>query len=201
MSFLSIIFAILVTGASLVLLLFLLQAILSPLVGNPLKFSEKWKMKKRARLLGEVERLLEEGTTDGASRYLRQCFYLEHVYRNPDLIPVVGTHNLSILGSILTLADKQSAHIPNLGTVEELLTDRIQMMKNYLETMETKRELSRKRKQEGRDVPGWASKEYNKKVKELKERILTNHNSLNKEIDQLFRSLDGAAQEKEATYH
>jgi hypothetical protein len=197
----TVILALIIGAIGLALLAFLLHAILSPLVGNPLKFSEQWKLKRRARLLGELERLLEEGATDGATNYLRQCFYLEHVYRNPDLIPIIATHNLSILGSALTLADRRGAHIQNLPIVEELLNDRIQLMKSYLETTETKREIARKRKEEGKEVPGWAAKEYGKKIHDLKDRIQTNHTSLRKELEALFKALEGSVKSSEATYH
>lgn len=193
--------AIIVTALSVALLIFIVKSLFAPLIGDPRGVSERWRFRRKKRLLKVLEQMISDGREAECNNHLRSAFYLEHIRLNPELIGQVSSHNFALLNVAITLGNSRGVQIDNLAIVEDLLNSRSQLMRNFLETIETKRELKSRRKLEGKSMPDWAEQEYIKKISELKDKLKTNRHSLISQIDQILKALINPASKGQATYH
>lgn len=190
---------------ALLLSLGLIKAIVSPLLplfglkgaGFTLVqpgFFERWAFRRKHKLLKEIDALIDSSSLEKAQELSREAFFLRIVERSPELVSRVGSHHLSLLNKLIMIAELRQQKLENLAVLEGLLDTRTQLMKVLCER--------RARESGGKREPGWARKEKRAKVQELYDRLQTNEQSIEKQIDELYLHLSNEGDSSaEVQYH
>lgn len=195
--------AILFGLAGLIVIAFCVRVLFRSIFGdvNFLTLKDNRKLTSRTELLLRAKTHLQQDSYDAAYPLLRNAFLLDLFNRDDRFINRLHDHHLSVLGAVLTISEQKVRRIPNLPIVEELLQIRATMLKAYHEAVLTKRALSSQRKNKGKS-PKWAVQEFQKKIQELKEKLTENRQSIERELDKLFATLQNrSGEESEVTYH
>ncbi|MCB0332200.1 MAG: hypothetical protein KDD55_01805 [Bdellovibrionales bacterium] len=198
--------ALFVAAITLYVIVYLGRSILNPLFGFLLVkvgSGEKRRVQKKLQLLEEADRALDAGNYDGALLILRRAFHLDLIRKDLELISRVGALHLSILNKILLIAELTSIRLTHLPILEELLSARIQLMKQWNEARLLFEQTKKKRDEKGAPLPDWASKEYKSKQDDVSDKLKTNRSSIEQQVEKLFTELSKSSQTQssDVTYH
>ncbi|MBX7138038.1 MAG: hypothetical protein K1X83_08650 [Oligoflexia bacterium] len=198
---LEIFLASLLGGLGLALIVVLLRVFFGGMLDGRGDWIQKIKIKKKEGLLERSEAYLKAGDFETVSSFFKSAFYLEQIKSDPRLVERAHNHNLSILGKILAMADRYALHLDNLAIVEDLLGNRSQLMRTFLEKKSARDVLKRKRAGKGKQPPEWALTEFNAQLDELRDRIAVNRRSLESQLEKLLLSIKNVKKADEVTYH
>ena len=190
---------ILLATLGLLLIFYLGKLILRNLIGNPLRWIEKQKLKKKIQFLYRADALIQANDHQSAVALLRNAFCLDHFRSDFSILDKLNNHHLSILSRALTIAEKPRTRLDSLAVLEDLLATRIQLQKAYLEKSMVKRGVTAKTS--GRANPAWATAEFENQLSELRDRLGTNRKSLESQLSKLFHELAMVKAHEEITYH
>lgn len=185
----------------LVILLLVLRVVIEALVGDPRSFPDRWKLRRKERLLLLADECASAPSPERCFELLRGAFFLDHTSLGAPFIDKIYNHHLAILGRLVTLAEQRNKHLANLPVVEDLLQTRVALLKTFVDKLATKSSVARRRRQKGQETPGWAMQEYSRAIQQLKDQIATNRQALDSQLDKLFESLHKIAEGDEVTYH
>jgi hypothetical protein len=192
---------VLVTFLSLGIIFVVFTLLIRSVVGDIRALPERWKFRKKKRLLAQADELLKTGSLRQASSVLMDSFYLDQIKVDPSLIDSTLNHHLDILSRVISVTEKHSGHLDDLPILEDLLHSRSQLMKGWFERIYAREKLRRKKAEDGRSAPGWAAQEFTRQLDEIKDRLTTNRLSLISRLKDLFGSLEKMRLEGEVTYH
>jgi hypothetical protein len=198
---LSLIFPLILMAIALIVIAYFFYLVTSNINFNPRLFSERWKLRRKERLLEQADDQLEKGLVLRGCQLLRQAFCLDVVTHDVDLIERLQNHHLEILERVVAVSERTSAHLDNLPLVEGLIQSRSDLLRAYVEILQSKNTISRRRKEKGQDTPDWAVQEFSRKLKDIGDRISINRKSLDSQLNTLFASLGRSPETKEVTYH
>ena len=190
-----------VTFISLGIILFVFTLFLRSVVGDVRAVPERWKFRKKKRLLVQADELLKNGEVQQAAGILLDAFYLDQVKVDPSLIDQILNHHLDILSRVISVTEKHSRHLDDLPILEDLLHSRCQLMKGWFERIFAREKIRRKKAENGKSAPGWAAQEFSRQLDEIKDKLTTNRLSLLSRLKDLFGSLEKMRLEGEVTYH
>jgi hypothetical protein len=180
---------------------FFFKVVFENISANPRLWSEKWRLKRKERVLAMADEQITKGQIERAYPLLRQAFLLEGVGMDSEMLEKIHTHHLEILERVVAIGERSGSHLDNLPIVEGLLQARTDLMKACYEIQLSKTALNQRRKEKGQDTPEWAVSEFTKRLAELEERLVTNRKSLDSQLATLFSSLSRLPGSKEVTYH
>ena len=173
---------------------FILYVLFGTLFRDGLSWRDRIKLKRKQSALTRFDLLLQAGEFEQACNALEAAFFLDHVKSGQKFIELIGQHHFSVLGKILGMAEKFSAHLDNLAILEDLLHARTQLMKSYVEKIGAKEAL----RQKDRD---WAMNEYATQLADIADRLITNRRSIESQIAKLMLALRNIRKQEEITYH
>lgn len=177
------------------------RAILSALPFSMRGLPERLKLRRRQSMLTQAERAIERDDIAAACSSLRGAFYLDTVRAAPELLDRISNHHHAVLARLVLIAEKSGGLLSNLPVVEDLLIRRGDLLKELDEGRRSRAGLARRRGERGRSSPGWALDEYDRRIETLQEKLATNRQSLERQLDSLFQSLSKAPSTSEVTYH
>lgn len=192
-------FGLLFGAIGLALICILAKILFHALVGDTRGWMEKFRFRQKQKLLKHFDELSARGASGRAFEALRGGFFLDHVYLDADLIDRISGHHAGVLSRISVLAEQNSRSLPNFAVLEDLLQSRCELMRLYVETVTSKRLMSRNPKKQ---IPRWALDEYRRKLDDIVDRLKTNRHSIESQIKELFSALkDSTTGESGVTYH
>jgi len=194
----TLIWTLIVGLVSCLVLLFLLKILLQAIFGDLRGFAEKIKLKRKEKIIKEVDIFIEKGILDTAFSRLRSCFFFDLATLDPNFIEKVNNHHMGILSRIVVIAEKRAKRLSNIAIIEDLLLSRCEMMRSRLEAFTSRQNLLKKRE---KPVPEWAVGEYLRKLDEIKDRLITNQKSLESQLAQAFEEIVRDTASNEITYH
>jgi len=159
------------------------------------------KMARKESALKEADYYIDKSNYSESFGYLRQAFVLEERSLSMREIEQVANHNLSILGRVISIAEKTGSRLNNLPAVEGLLISRHQLMRSILEIEESRYSLRLRQKEKKKSVPRWAFAEFSRKLREIKVDLADNRKALEPELDKLFDNLSQQKESDQVTYH
>jgi hypothetical protein len=186
---------------SLGIILFVFTLFIRSVVGDIRALPERWKFRKKKRLLLQADELLKTGAVQQAASVLMDAFYLDQIKVDPSLIDPILNHHLDILSRVISVTEKHSRHLENLPILEDLLHSRCQLMKAWFERTYAREKIRRKKAEDGKPAPGWAAQEFVRQLEDIKDKLTTNRRSLLSRLKDLFGSLEKMRLEGEVTYH
>lgn len=185
-----------------VLLLMIVRGLLTPILGSSVKgLLSRWRINKKIKQLAKIDKAIQLKSLDQALDMLKEAFYLEQVKIDKRFVAYVHNHNVSVLGRVVTVAEKRGGHMHNLALVEGLFQSRRELMESYLETLDVKKAVARKRKEQGKDIPNWSSGGFQEKLDEIRDNIFTNKRSIKAQLQEAFKLLGTMHSQEEITYH
>ncbi len=198
--------ALFVAAVTLYIIVYLGRSILNPLFGFflvKLGTGEQRAIQKKLRLLEEADQALDAENYASALNALRRAFHLDLIRKDLELISRVGTLHLSIMNKALLIAELTSVRLTHLPVLEELLSSRIGLMKQWNEARLLFEQTKKKRDEKGAPLPEWASKEYKSKQDDVFAKLETNRSSIEQQIEKLFAELSSTTSSKsnDVTYH
>jgi hypothetical protein len=201
MDALEIIPAIVLSGIGTFFVVIFAKSILSAFPFSFRGLPDRMRLKRRQALLAQADQAIERDALPEACTALRGAFYLETVRLAPELIDKINNLHHAVLGRLVILSEKSGGLLANLPVVEDLLIRRGELLKEIDEVRRARSGLSRRSNEKGRTSANWAVGEYNRRLDELREKISTNRQSLESQLDTLFQSLRKAPASSEVTYH
>lgn len=173
----------------------------SPVSGSskkPSAHSQKH-LKKYQSQLSKADTSIEKGDLEGAIKSLKQAFALKLVPK-AEVFSETIRHNELVLGSVLRLAEKNNRRIGNISIVEQLLTERGECETELVNAEIAYEKLLKRRSESGKNVPAWGKKEFQQKIKSLKNDRKANLSTLDKQLTEMFVSLV-SEDDSQVTYH
>ena len=108
---------------------------------------------------------------------------------------------MHILSRIIGVAKSHSRQIEHLPVVEDLLTSRETLLTIHIEHLATRDNLRARRQRDKKETPTWAIAEFSKKIDEIVDKLATNRQSLESQLDRVFEDLARLPVGDEVTYH
>jgi len=179
---------------------YLLRVLWISLIGDPAGLLERFKFRQKENLLSRADVYIKAAEFESAYSFLRGSFLLDQIKSDIRLVTRLHNHHLAILGRLVGIADRFSAHLDSLPIVEDLLTTRSQLMKSFIEKKIAQQSLAQKNRGKNRP-PDWALSEFRNQAKEIREKLAVNRKSLDSQLSKLFLSLGSAKKHEEVTYH
>lgn len=141
------------------LIFWILKSVLTalPIPGLKRGFFERWKLRRSQRVLGEIDKLIDQQEYARAIQLFPSCLYLDLVRSDSDLIGRVGAHHVAVLNKTILLSDLMERPLSDLAILEDLLNTRIQLLRAWFELRGQRQGASRK------SAPKWAREEFRKK--------------------------------------
>ncbi|MCB0351882.1 MAG: hypothetical protein KDD64_00105 [Bdellovibrionales bacterium] len=179
------------------LIFWILKSVLTalPIPGLKRGFFERWKLRRSQRVLGEIDKLIDQQEYARAIQLFPSCLYLDLVRSDSDLIGRVGAHHVAVLNKTILLSDLMERPLSDLAILEDLLNTRIQLLRAWFELRGQRQGASRK------SAPKWAREEFRKKEDEISSKLQLNASTV---LTQFERSLEAVAKEggsQSVTYH
>lgn len=158
---------------------------------------EALREKRRAKLLREVDAIVEQSGTEPESLkravlLLKRSIGIRRTHGNLRASEANVSLHEGLLGRIVVLADKFGRDIEQIALVENLLTARRELLRNLEETRETLGSINQRQREKGRETAEWAVSEYTKRLAELKERAATNAQTIEGQFARLLQVLERA---------
>ena len=182
---------------------YLVKAILLPLLPNLAtlnKLRATAKLKLRDKQLKDIDTFLANKQFKVAINALHSAFIFEHAQSTKDL-EEVQRYNFTLLSKMISLSEASAQHIGNIEILEELLSSRFLLQRNYIDILEA-REASKKRKaQEQKEIPAWAVNEFQRKLDEVLDKLKTNRNSLDSQLKLAVISIENGDNKDSVIYN
>lgn len=201
MSFFSYLLAITLGVVGVYIIFYFCKLVVEASVGDLRGFGERTKLKRKENLLTTLRSNSGPVSLPHALLQIRQAFFLDIIKHDSSLLDRIETLHTELLSQIISVADEHSRHAPNLPVLEELLDERLSLLHSYIDIRDTSQSIEKRRSEKGREVPSWASDEYSRKLKEVKERLDDNRKSIDSQLKALNSSLSSIATSNEVTYH
>lgn len=201
---LNVIIALFLALFALLVILFIVKALLSPILNKTSRPNLARQFKKKLKYLEQADELIKEGKEAESYKLIYQAFYLDNKVTSLENVINAGNHNQSVLARVLVVADAAGLKFNNLPVIEELFSSRTQLQKTILELVSSRKNTLKERKARGSSTPNWAIDELKKKEQDTISRLQANHQALKKQIDELFDTLCSATPVKKddpITYH
>jgi len=195
--FMAIFFA-LISGA---VVYFLIRSLLLGFSADPRSWLEGLRVRKREQLVLAADELMKSNKVSEALRVLRSAFFFEHPVRYPATVERIHEHHLNILSRIIGVAKSHSRQIEHLPVVEDLLASRETLLTIHIEHLATRDNLRARRQRDKKETPTWAIAEFSKKIDEIVDKLATNRQSLESQLDRVFADLARLPVGDEVTYH
>jgi hypothetical protein len=193
--------AIVLSGIGTFFVVLIARSILSALPFSLRGLPERVRLRRKQALLAQADQAIERSAFAQACSALRGAFYLDSIRIAPEMIDRVNNLHHAVLGRLVIVSEKGGGLLANLPVVEDLLIRRGELLKELGDTRRARSGVSRRRREKGRGSSDWALSEYDRKIDELVEKLTTNRQSLERQLDTLFQSLRKAPSSSEVTYH
>ncbi len=196
--------AILFGLCGLAIVIFVIKVLVEAIFGDMRGLGTRLKLSAGKKALDEVDELLKTKPLSNPSQIiirLRESFLLDHFPVSELLIDKIHNHNQELLGRVVSVSEHFSVRLSSLGTVEQLLIDRAELMKLILETSNAQKKLHQRRKEKGMETKSWALGEFEKKMEEMRSDLATNRNALQRTLEELFEQCKQFGNNDEITYH
>lgn len=194
----SAIFFALLSGA---LVYFLIRSLLLGFSTDPRSWLEGVRIRKREQLVLTADELMKSNKVSEALRVLRSAFFFEHPVRYPSTVERIREHHLNILSRVIGVAKSHSRQIEHLPVVEDLLASRETLLTVHIEHIATRDNLRARRRRDKKETPTWAIAEFTKKIDDILDKLTTNRQSLESQLDRVFEDLARLPVGEEVTYH
>jgi tetratricopeptide (TPR) repeat protein len=201
MSPLSFILPLLLALAALVLIGAFVKMVYESVGGSAPRLLGGVRLRRKVKLVETADLLMREGKLEEAAEALKHAFVLNHQRGDEAFLERLYTHHLGILSRLVTIAEKRNRRVENLPLLEGLLASRNDLIRGYEDVSFGKRKLRERRKEKGMETPPWADDEFDRKLRELIDRLDTNRKSIESQLDDLTKSLGTEASGEEVTYH
>ncbi|MCB0321416.1 MAG: hypothetical protein KDD60_10870, partial [Bdellovibrionales bacterium] len=190
-------------------------SLLSPLLGTRFlsfswfsfkhlqQLSEQKKYNKAIEHLTNLQSAVEHGDFPSFPGLVLQALYLDFPIHTPELLAKVSHLHTDFLNAFIQIAHQRNCTVKNLPILEELFSDRSDLLYRALEARVARGRLEKKRSEKGKETPNWTRQEYQKKLDEVLDNLQTNTDSIRKQIDLAYKALSDATAEDSIneTYH
>lgn len=200
-TFFSIAIACFFAAAAAYIIFFVGRAMFHAVSVDPRAWLEGLQVKKRESLAAGADEQLAFGQPAEALRILRTAFFFDYPIRHPQTIDRIHEHHMHILSRVLTIAQNHSRTIENLPVIEDLMATREQLLRSHIDHVEARRSLTLRRRKDKKETPAWAISEFTKKLDDITDKLATNRQSLEIQLDQAFGRLKDLAAADAVTVH
>lgn len=193
--------ALLVALVALGILYGLSTVLFRELIGDVHGFTERLRLKRCARAVQELDKLIEQSLFPKAISDLKGAFFLEHPRSSRELAKIVLDHNLAVLGRLVVIGEKTGGEIDNLALIEGLFHSRAELFDSYFDTIDSQRSIKAERAKEGKSTPAWGEAEFERKLEIVADKIITNRQNIITQVEETLRALKNLKPQEEVTYH
>ena len=186
------------TTASLFTLFIIGLLIVRALGLKPKGWLERLRFRYYTARVEKVDQLLVANRWSEALAVLKECFYLDPIRYEEVLVDKVSNYHQALLSRLVIVAEKQSFHVGNLAILEDLLFMRVEIEREWFEAVANYRALQRKRIKK---VPAWAMQEYQAKLIEIQDRLLTNQRTISSQLKAAIASCSNMPSKEEFLVH
>lgn len=179
----------------------LIRSLLLGLSTDPRVWLEGFRIRKREQLLLAADERMRSNNVGEALALLRSAFFFDHPVHYPATIERIHTLHMQILSRVIGVAKSHSRQIDNLPVVEDLLASRETLLSIHIEHVATRDNLRARRRRDRKQTPTWAIAEFTRKIEEILDKLATNRQSLESQLDRIFLDLARFPVGEEVTYH
>lgn len=183
------------------IVLYVLSLVLAPLLGDPRRWLDRARIRRREQALAQAETALEQRDEARARQLLRSAFHLDLITHEAALVERVTSLNLTTLSRVISLAGSRTAALESVPLLEDLLQSRGQLLSMYVENLGVRSRVKDRRRGRSTATPEWAVNEFEKKLSEILERLATNRRTIESQLDTLFAALRELPTGGEITWH
>jgi gas vesicle protein len=188
-------------AVSVALIVFLVRAILSPLLQSSFFKLDNLRLGSKQKLLNHADNLIQQERYLEAAQSLTRAFVLNEHISDRDVIDKVQSLHIGALSRILLVADQRGIQLNNLAEMEELISRRSVLLKAHAEALGTKHRVIQKRKEQKGETPEWAVKEFSNKVQEIKKALKNNTSEIESSLVEILKQLNQEAPPSKVTFH
>ena len=188
-------------------LIFILFRAITPLFGkhvgslNPFLLAEQKKLSNCFKLVEVVDQQIEAGNYDAALNSIEKSFFFGNLKFPKNLLENARSHNLSLLGKLLTVSQKKGTRLSDLPELEDLFEERFRLLDLYFNSSTLREKIKEKYKREGREGGSWGGAEFQKQMDDLAVDIEKNRKELVKEIKAILNLIKRDTKDAGVTYH
>ena len=158
-------------------------------------YFKRFLARRERKLFEEIDRLVAAKDQRAALTLIESGFQFRSVQKL-DAIQHQLDHNLAVLGKLVMIAEGASQEIEGLPVLEELFEVRSELMRALSEAELKSQSLSKRA-----HAPSWGAEEFERKIKDIRDRITTNQRTVEEQISRAVRSLTERGQGDGITYH
>lgn len=168
---------------------------------NGFQFYQNFRLRRQTKLLNQADELIKNEKFREATQVLRSALILDKSSLGNLWIERVHQHNLAVLSRMVSIGDHFLSHLISLPIVEELITNRTEMLKAYSESNSANKKFKKKVESKDKEKYKWALNEFSSKIGELEERLKANKKAVLLNVDHLIDQLFSTPSSTEVTYH
>ena len=157
------------------------------------------KLKRARGKLEQVDALLSNHRPLEALKLLKKAVYFDEIgaYKH---ISAIKEHHQNFLSRCLIIAEELDRRPRNIAEIEQLFLERSELQILQIRVTESYQNIRFRREKAGKGVPDWSKADFEQRLKQIKEELGRNKNSLTEELNELFKAL-GTQQSSDQLYH
>ena len=176
-------------------LFYILRIVWVAIFGGNFNLIESITKNLKVNKLEQIDKLFEAGKSKEAFTLIIDSFKLDlPKTKNPN-VQAVYAHNIEVFRRLVRSTEGLESPVKEIPILEELIASRAALCKSWAEAHITRSTL----KSSGPDK-SWAFDEFNKRVRDLEDKLTTNSRSLSVQIDSLKQKMESSLSGS-VTYH
>jgi hypothetical protein len=158
-------------------------------IRNLNSFVDDFKIKRKSKVLDQIDRLIDEKKIDESIELLEGSFVIDLFDIDKNKADEFLNHNLSVLERFVNISDLQSKHFTMLPILEGLLTTRTELYVTSIEISDNLKKLKTKYTFKNKDNYKWAFDEIQAKANDIHQKLSTNKKNIEIKIKELIHEV------------